>query len=102
MPGAGHAHMGVERPPVVEVNEQVLPARLDGLDGQAGQMGIRDGGEWREDFSNGLSGEHPLERAGGAMDRVSFGHWKLLAFSSQLSARPPGAPFPKPFFRVSS
>jgi hypothetical protein len=88
-PVAVHAEVRVQRAPVVEPQQLVLPAPLDALEGRAGDglrgaRGQRTGGArvQRADARQALALRGTLEDLAGAFDLGELGHGRKLAPAS--------------------
>jgi hypothetical protein len=77
-PAPPHPQVGVQNRPPGEAHEEMLAARLDGLDRAADEgLTARRGGDRREHRVEGhhcLGGERRVEGARGAPDGVALGH----------------------------
>jgi hypothetical protein len=73
VPGAGHAHVGVEDGPVVPADLDVLAAAVDALDDgtDGGASALQAGGL---EPGHDLLQQRGPERRGGPMDGVTLGH----------------------------
>src|SRR5262245_51997765 len=92
VPGASHAHMGVDGEPVVEADEEVLADRLDLGDGAAGES-LQRVGSCDHDL---LAFKGGAQRRRGSPDGVAFGHlrqsWRKLAAPGSQGKRVRQAP----------
>ncbi len=81
VPGAGHAHVGMEVAPVIETDQQMLSAGLDALHRASFDQRRVDAGEVRSNRCDLLRSESSSESAGRSMDRITLGHGPSLSLA---------------------